>query len=147
MGKKKASQVIIQDSHCVSGLMRWRLIARSGQAALRGRLASGAERRWEPRKRWEEWITTINKNEDWELWRIWAKKASQAPSMSLLLCATMLIFLSDGSLGENSWFPLLDQGEIFSLSEVCSSAYSFLLSLGLSDFSWWWESERAKASP
>lgn len=29
--KKKACQVIIQDSHCVSGLMRWRLIARSGQ--------------------------------------------------------------------------------------------------------------------
>lgn len=27
----KASQVIIWDSHCVSSLMRWRLIARSGQ--------------------------------------------------------------------------------------------------------------------
>lgn len=59
---KKARQVIIQDSHCVSGLMRWQLIARSGQQFFWAGLQT-AQGRWEPQKRWEEWITTINKSE------------------------------------------------------------------------------------
>lgn len=66
---------------------------------------------------------------------MWAKKASQtSPSTNWLLCASVLVFLPDGFLVENSWFPLLDQGVwegiSSSLWEVCSSAYSFLLSLG-----------------
>lgn len=73
--------------------------------------------------------------------------------MGWLLHAMELVFLPDGVLGEKSWFPLLDQGAwegrfyLFSFFESLQLCLLIPPELGLSDFSWWWESERAKASP
>lgn len=88
-------QVIIQYSHCVSGLMRWQLIARSGQQFFWAGLQT-VQRRWEPQKRWVEWISTM--------------------SLRLLTCPTVLIFFPKLLLWtktkkpksqKKKWFPSL----------------------------------------